>query len=102
MLRKAKEAGVEVGKSDFPKEASVLERVLVHYSEVVERAAKELEPHYLTTYLTELASAFNSWYAQEKVIGGPHQNYGVFLTTAVERTLAEGLSLLGIPTPEEM
>ncbi|KKW32832.1 MAG: Arginine-tRNA ligase [Parcubacteria group bacterium GW2011_GWA1_53_13] len=102
LLRKAKEAGVEVGKSDFPKEASVLERVLVHYSEVVERAAKELEPHYLTTYLTELASAFNSWYAQEKVIGGPHQNYGVFLTTAVERTLAEGLSLLGIPTPEEM
>src|SRR3989344_5812229 len=102
LLRKAKEAGVEVGKSDFPKEASVLERVLVHSSEVVERAAKELEPHYLTTYLTELASAFNSWYAQEKVIGGPHQNYGGFLTTAVERTLAEGLSLLSIPTPEEM
>ena len=76
--------------------------MLVHYSEVVARAAKELEPHYLTTYLTELASAFNSWYAQEKVIGGPHPHYGVFLTTAVERTLSQGLNLLGIPTPEEM
>ena len=107
LLRKAKEAGVKTWSSDdqvldMPAEASVLERVLVHYSEVVERAAKELEPHYLTTYLTELASAFNSWYASGKVIGGPHQNYGVFLTTAVERTLAEGLGLLGIPTPEEM
>ena len=29
----------------------------------------------------------NSWYAGEKIIGGPHQHYGVFLTTAVERTL---------------
>ena len=102
LLRAAKAAGVEMGESDSPKTASVLERVLVHYSEVVARAAKELEPHYVTTYLTELASAFNSWYAQEKVIGGPHQEYGIFLTTTVERTLAEGLGLLGIPTPEEM
>jgi len=102
LLRAAKEAGVEMGRSDLPKEASMLERVLVHYGEVAGRAAKELEPHYLTTYLTELASAFNSWYASGKVIGGPHQNYGVFLTTAVEHTLSQGLGLLGIPTPEEM
>src|SRR3990167_8288070 len=102
LLRAAEAAGVEMGRSDLPKEASVLERVLVHYSEVVERAVKELEPHYLTTYLTELASAFNSWYASGKVIGGPHQNYGIFLTAAVERPLSKGLALLGIPTPEEM
>ena len=102
LLRAAKAAGAEVGRSDLPGEASVLEKVLVHYSDVVARAAKELEPHYVTTYLTELASAFNSWYAQEKVIGGEHQDYGIFLTQAVERTLAEGLGLLGIPTPEEM
>jgi len=102
LLRAAKAAGIEMGESDSPKEVSVLERVLVHYPDVVARAAKELEPHYVTTYLTELASAFNSWYAREKVIGGPHQEYGIFLTTAVERTLAEGLGLLGIPTPDEM
>src|SRR3989338_4512237 len=54
LLRAAEAAGVEMGRSDLPKEASVLERGLVHYSEVVERAVKELEPHYLTTYLTEL------------------------------------------------
>jgi arginyl-tRNA synthetase len=102
LLRAAKEANIQAGQSDAPTEASVLEKALVHYSDVVERAAAEMEPHYVTTYLTELASAFNSWYAQEKVIGGPHQHYGVFLTQAVERTLAQGLYLLGIPTPEEM
>src|SRR3989338_7976538 len=76
LLRKAKEAGVKTWSSDdqvldMPAEASVLERVLVHYSEVVERAAKDPAPHSLTPSLTELASAFNSWYAGGKVIGGP-------------------------------
>ncbi|MDZ4225977.1 MAG: DALR anticodon-binding domain-containing protein, partial [Patescibacteria group bacterium] len=114
LLRKAKEAGIDPSEwaqdgrrsgplgQVLPSPMVPLARVLVHYSDAVERAAKELEPHYVTTYLTELASAFNSWYAQEKVIGGEHQEYGVFLTSAVERTLAEGLGLLGIPTPEEM
>ncbi len=102
LLRKAKDAGIAAGTQDMPAEAATLEKILVHYAGAVERAAKELEPHYVTTYLTELASAFNGWYANNKVIGGEHPHYGVLLTQAVERTLAEGLTLLGIPTPEEM
>jgi arginyl-tRNA synthetase len=102
LSRAAKEAGISAGTSDLPADASTLEKVLVHYTDAVSRAAVELEPHYVTTFLTELASAFNSWYASGKVIGGPHQHYGVLLTEAVERTLAEGLHLLGIPAPEAM
>jgi arginyl-tRNA synthetase len=114
LLRKAKEAVVDPlewnqdGRRSgplgqvLPSPMVPLARVLLHYADVVERAAKEMEPHYVTTYLTELAAAFNSWYAQEKVIGGPNQEYGVFVTEAVERILAQGLHLLGIPTPEEM
>lgn len=102
LLAKAKEAGIEGGSDDAPAQATELERLLVHYAAVVERAARELEPHYLTTFLTELASAFNSWYAAEKVIGGERPRFGVLLTAQVEKVLAEGLMLLGIPTPEEM
>jgi arginyl-tRNA synthetase len=102
LLRAAKEAGVVAGTDDAPAEATTLERILLHYPEVVERAAKELEPHYVTTYLTELASAFNSWYASGKVIGGERPRHGVLLAGAAEKTLAQGLGLLGIPTPEEM
>ena len=114
LLRKAKELGVEAegligdsktwpsGPERRPSSALPLERTLVHYADAVEHAAKEMEPHYVTTYLTELAAAFNGWYAQEKVIGGERQDYGIFLTQAVERTLSQGLTLLGIPTPEEM
>lgn len=102
LLRAAKEAGIAAGSEDGPAEATMLERILIHYADVVERAAEELEPHYVTTCLTELAAAFNSWYASNKVIGGTHQRYGVLLTEAVERALAHGLHLLAIPTPEEM
>lgn len=102
LLRAAAEAGVAAGSEDMPETASMLEKVLLHYGDAVARAAKELEPHHVTTYLTELASAFNGWYASGKVIGGPNPHYGVFLTAAVERTLAQGLHLLGIPAPEQM
>jgi arginyl-tRNA synthetase len=49
----------------------------------------ELEPHYVTTYLTELAAAFNSWYANERMIDGNNPQYGVLLTQAVEQTLSK-------------
>ncbi len=102
LVAAAQEAGIEPGQDDMPGEPSALERVLIHYPSVVERAARELEPHYITTYLTELAGAFNSWYANNKVIGGTSPRYGVWLAYATIKTLSEGLNTLGIPAPEEM
>ncbi len=102
LVKTAKEAGVEPGNDDMPEHASILERVLIHYPAVVERAAREMEPHHLTTYLTEVAGAFNSWYASNRVIGGTSPHYGVWLAYATIKTLQEGLATLGIPAPEEM
>jgi arginyl-tRNA synthetase len=102
LLEKAKEAGIGAGTQDAPKEAHVLERTLLHYSDAVARAAREMEPHYVTTYLTELAGAFNSWYASERIIGGTSPHYGVLLVEAFEKTMSQGLQALGIPAPEEM
>jgi arginyl-tRNA synthetase len=56
----------------------------------------------VTTYLTELASTFNSWYASERLIGGENPEYGLLLTQATEKVLATGLEVLGIRAPEEM
>ncbi len=102
LVKAAQEAGISPGQGDMPQEASELERVLVHYASVVERAARELEPHYVTTYLTELASAFNSWYGANRLIGGASPQYGLWLVYATIKTLSEGLHVLGIPAPEEM
>lgn len=78
------------------------ERLLPRFPAVVERAASEYEPHYVTTYLTELASSFNSWYATEKIIGSEDEQYKFALTKAFARTMKNGLWLLGIEAPEKM
>lgn len=102
LLKAAKGAGVEGSADGKPEHAHALERLLVHYPDVVAYAAEELEPHYVTTYLTELAAAFNNWYASGKIIGSEQEKYGILLAQAVEQTLAKGLSVLGIPAPEQM
>ena len=86
-----------------PSASSLLERLLVHYPDAVARAAEELEPHHVTTYLTELASAFNSWYASERVIvDGKVEEEKLVLVKAVKNILESGLSMLGIKAPEQM
>jgi len=69
---------------------------------VVLRAREEFEPHHIVGYLTELAGAFNSFYAKEKIIGGEHEKYLLELTEAFKITMKNGLWLLGIKTPERM
>ncbi len=99
VLEKATAAGIDVVP---PESVSSLERLLVRFPAVVERAAREFEPHFVTTYLTELASAFNSWYASEKIIGNPHEAYYLMLVRAFTTTMKNGLWLLGIEAPEKM
>jgi arginyl-tRNA synthetase len=82
----------------------VLERVIARFPEIIARAQTEWSPHYLVTYLTELAQYFNSWYGQGKIIDDDKEKttYRLLVTRAVECTLTKGLSLLGIEVPERM
>jgi arginyl-tRNA synthetase len=86
----------------IPETPYELERILYRFPEVVARAQELYEPHHVTGYLTELASAFNSFYAQEKIIGGAHENYKLLLTMAFVQTMENGLWILNIEAPEEM
>lgn len=80
-----------------------LERLLHRFPEIVERAAREYEPHYIVSYAVELASAFNSYYARERVVdSGNHAQYRLALVQAVSITLKNSLWLLGIVAPERM
>ncbi len=100
LLRKAADAEVVQPPASGP---GPLERLLIHFPEVVEHAASELEPHYVVTYITEIASHFNSWYAGERmIVDGKITSRTVAVIKAVENTLAQGLKILGIPAPEEM
>jgi arginyl-tRNA synthetase len=56
----------------------------------------------LAQYLTQLASAWNSYYAAERIIGEPDEAQKKGLVQAFAATLEQGLTILGIPTPEKM
>ena len=80
-----------------------IERLLYRFPEIVERAGKEFAPHYITTYLTELASSFNNFYAYEQIIdGSPESPYRLAIVKAFNIVMKNGLILLGIPAPEKM
>jgi len=104
VLRKAESEGVAPSAASAPDTPSDLARHLVRFPEIVARAEREREPHHLTTYLTEIASLFNSFYAAEQIVNkeDPQSPYKVALTAAVATTLKNGLHLLGIKTPEKM
>lgn len=85
-----------------PEDISEMERLLLRFPDMVERAAREYEPHYVTNYLTELASAFNSWYTANRIIGSEHEAYYLSVVRAFAHTMENGLWLLGIEAPERM
>lgn len=81
-----------------------IEQTLYRFPEIVEKAGREFAPHLIVTYLVELASMFNSFYAKEKIIDGsdPTSPYKIVLTSALAQTMKNGLHLLGIKTLEKM
>jgi arginyl-tRNA synthetase len=104
ILKKAKEQGIEINNTNAPEEITVLEKLLYQFPEVVAYSYEELEPHHIATYLTELASAFNSFYGNTLVVNkdDQHSGYRVALVEAFKNTMKNGLYLLGIQTPEKM
>lgn len=104
VLKKAEDAGVKASSGAMPEIRYDIERLVYRFPEVVLRATKEREPHHVATYLTELAAAFNAFYAHERIadsadVAAP---YKAMLTDAVRQTLHNGLYALGIPVPERM
>jgi len=104
ILKKAEPEGICAGYKDAPSEVTALEQMLYQFPEIVERAYLSLEPHHIATYITELASAFNSFYANTQIVNksDPCAPYRVALVEAFHQTMTNGLYLLGIKTPEKM
>ena len=104
VLANADAAGVTLDMKVVPETPYEIEKVLYRFPEVIESATQERAPHQVVTYLTELASMFNSFYAQEKIADADDEfaPYKVLLSRAVGQTLKNGLYLLGIQAPERM
>ncbi len=80
-----------------------LEKILYRFPEVTLRAGQEYSPHYIATYLMELASAFSNFYAQGVIVSdSPEAPYKVAITKAFSVVMKRGLELLGIPVLKKM
>lgn len=84
-----------------PGERSLL-RKLTEYPEAVANAQAERLPHYICTYLYELAQTFNRFYEHNRVIGDEREAVRLELVGRYADTLKAGLELLGIAAPERM
>ena len=84
-----------------PAERALLRKISEN-AEVQERAALELMPHYICSYLYELAQEFNRFYEQSRVIGDERQAIRMGIITIYRDVLASNLALLGITAPERM
>jgi len=79
-----------------------LARKISEYPEAVEKATSELLPHYICTFLYELAQTFNSFYEHNRVIGSDREGVRLALVKQYADTLRAGLELLGITSPDTM
>jgi arginyl-tRNA synthetase len=103
ILEKAEAKDVQVPAERGKFASTDVEKLLYRFPEIVERASKEYEPHYVANYLIGLAGAFNSWYGKEKILDGTdNAPYKLALAKAVSITLQNGLWVLGIKAPERM
>jgi arginyl-tRNA synthetase len=96
---------VTVGEID-PGVVDSYERALLakigEYQEVVGRSVTELLPHYVCTYLFELAQEFNRFYEADQVAGSEHEAHRAAIVKLYADTLRNGLGLLGIVAPKQM
>lgn len=75
---------------------------LTEFSDVMYRAAKDLSPHIICTYLYELAQQFNRFYENNRVIGDSREADRLYIVTEYARILRSGLEVLGIYAPDKM
>ena len=99
------DAAQEVGASPFETAAELsLARKLVHFPDALAAATSNLRPHFLCTYLYELAGEFSTFYNADKVAvdDRPVRARRLLLCNRTLLFLETGLQLLGLKTLQKM
>ena len=94
---------LDFNRLDLPEEIALIKQLSL-YPEVVENSARFLEPHRIPYYLTQLASAFHSYYKHHRIIQDDLTlaQARFNLVKAIRVVIRNGLGLLGVSAPEKM
>ncbi len=112
VLRRAMEAGWDASLQgdlsllSHPSELSLVRKMLA-LPEILTVAAQSLAPHHLTTYATELASAFHAFYRDCRIVSSEPDEAELtrarlMLAQAAQLVLARVLRIIGVATPDRM
>jgi arginyl-tRNA synthetase len=108
ILRVAQEKGVDSAEGDVSLLTSEPELTLIRkmllLPEIVETIAETLEPHHLTYYAQDLATAFHAFYKNCRVVTDDKAMTGarLKLVRAAKLVLGRTLGLMGMTAPESM
>lgn len=95
--------GIDYSLLNGPAEIA-LTKLLLDFPETIELCAMNFEPHRLTTYLQDVATAFHRFYHEHRIVI-PELDIAkarLALCLATKTVLANGCSILGIAAPERM
>ncbi|HEY8106196.1 MAG TPA: arginine--tRNA ligase [Gemmatimonadales bacterium] len=96
---------LELAALPAPEDQELLKKLGL-FPEIVDRATREREPHRVTNYLQQLATAVHGWYHHTRAVGAPEgestEQARLLLARAARVVLANGLALLGITAPDRM
>ena len=86
-----------------PEERELI-KALLDFPAVLAGAAEALEPHRIASYLHDTAQLVHTWYHKHHVLDQPAtiMNARLFLAQASRIVLRNGLTVLGIASPERM
>ncbi len=111
ILRKGRERGIQhitwedksIATLKALEEINLI-KTMSRYPEVIRSCAINMAPHRLTFYLMGLASDFHAYYNKHRVLtDDPLLSHGrLYLVTAVQKVIRNGLTLLGVSAPEKM
>jgi arginyl-tRNA synthetase len=112
VLRKVEEQGLTYDQTDgvahldllnHAQEQAVINR-LTHFTDIISQAALAREPHQLANYLRDLAGEFHTYYNDQRMMIDEKnlRNARLSLSMAVRQVIKNGLTLLGVSSPEVM
>jgi len=111
IIKKAEQAGVKVDKSkatrlqllDKEEEFELIKK-LSSLKEVIKKSALTWKPHFLTTYLYDLASSFHKYYTVHRIITEDEEltRARLILIDCTRIVLFNSLKILGVSVPESM
>jgi arginyl-tRNA synthetase len=88
-----------------PEDVELLKK-LATFPEIVDKAARDREPHRITVFLHELATVVHGWYHHTRAVGAPEgaatEHARLLLARAARIVLANALTLLGLSAPDRM